>query len=184
MDADIQARLKALPQVNSLLEIPALRELIEKYSQPLIKHLCQQTLERHRQAILSESEIFPNNEEIITDISTRLKALLEPRLHRVINGTGILLHTGLGRAPLLGEAYQRAFQQARGFCNLELDLETGQRGDRQELLADLLKNPLDRTFQRRSEQQCRRSHVGVEYSVESKGDHCFPGADDRNRRGI
>jgi L-seryl-tRNA(Ser) seleniumtransferase len=139
MDAILQARLKRLPQVNSLLETASLQEMIAEYSHSLIKRLCQEVLESFRQEILAGSETVPDSIAIIEQIKSTLKVLLEPRLRRVINGTGILLHTGLGRAPLLDEAYSQAFQRARGFCNVELDLASGQRGDRQETLNDLLR---------------------------------------------
>lgn len=61
------------------------------------------------------------------------------RLHRVINGTGIVIHTNLGRAPLGAEIAARAAGLAAGYSNLELDSITGRRGDRQDLLATLLR---------------------------------------------
>ncbi len=74
-------------------------------------------------------------------VADRAAALLteEPRrLHRVINGTGIVIHTNLGRAPLGAEIAARAVQVAAGYSNLELDQPKGRRGDRQDLLSTLL----------------------------------------------
>jgi L-seryl-tRNA(Ser) seleniumtransferase len=62
-----------------------------------------------------------------------------PSLRRVINATGVIVHTNLGRAPLADEALARVHEAARGYSNLELDLEDGQRGSRQDHLADLLR---------------------------------------------
>ena len=62
-----------------------------------------------------------------------------PHLRPVLNATGILLHTGLGRAPLAAEAVAAVSRVARGYCNLELDLATGDRGRRSEGVADLLR---------------------------------------------
>ncbi|MFQ5676873.1 MAG: L-seryl-tRNA(Sec) selenium transferase, partial [bacterium] len=61
-----------------------------------------------------------------------------PSLQRAINGTGIILHTGLGRAPLSTDAKENLLQVAEGYCNLELDLQTGKRGNRNSHVEELL----------------------------------------------
>jgi L-seryl-tRNA(Ser) seleniumtransferase len=139
MDARIASRLKSLPQVNALLESEQLRRLTLEYSHDLIKHLLQEVIEQKRQAILAGSETPLEADSLISGVKEKLDRLLRPRIRRVINATGILLHTGLGRAPLLDEAYERAFQRVRGACDLEFDLQTGARGDRQEKLDELLR---------------------------------------------
>jgi L-seryl-tRNA(Ser) seleniumtransferase len=75
-------------------------------------------------------------------LAERVAQLLDasPRqLRRVINGTGVVIHTNLGRAPLAARAAARAAALAVGYTNLELDLRTGRRGDRHSLLADILR---------------------------------------------
>ena len=75
-------------------------------------------------------------------LALRSRAILEsqrPALRPVINATGILLHTGLGRAPLAEEAIAAVADVARGYCNLELDLEEGTRGRRTAGIASLLR---------------------------------------------
>ena len=74
-------------------------------------------------------------------VSARLRALAAPRIRRVINASGVILHTNLGRAPLSRAAVE-ALAVAGAYSNLELDLETGRRGER----ADLLYGPLNRLF--------------------------------------
>jgi L-seryl-tRNA(Ser) seleniumtransferase len=74
-------------------------------------------------------------------VEARLRAAVAPRLRRVINATGVVLHTNLGRAPL-SHAAMEALETAAGYSNLELDLETGRRGERAALLAE----PLWRLF--------------------------------------
>jgi len=71
-------------------------------------------------------------------VAGRLRPLTAPRLRRVINATGVILHTNLGRAPL-SRAAAEAAQSAAGYSNLELDLETGRRGERADLLTSQLK---------------------------------------------
>ena len=73
----------------------------------------------------------------ISAVEARLRALLAPRLRRVINATGVILHTNLGRAPLSRAAVD-ALAVAAGYSNLELDLESGKRGERAALVSGLL----------------------------------------------
>ncbi len=74
----------------------------------------------------------------IERVSKRVRSLTEPGLRKVINATGIILHTGLGRAVFAPETRDRLMEIADGYCNLEMDLESGKRGDRQERVARLL----------------------------------------------
>ena len=73
----------------------------------------------------------------VAAVQTRLRASLAPRLRHVINATGVILHTNLGRAPLSRAAVD-ALAVAAGYCNLELDLDTGKRGERAALVSGLL----------------------------------------------
>ena len=76
--------------------------------------------------------------ERLAAVAGRLAAWTAPRLRPVINGTGVVLHTNLGRAPISREAAAAAAEVAAGYSNLELDLETGRRGDRTSAVAPLL----------------------------------------------
>jgi L-seryl-tRNA(Ser) seleniumtransferase len=78
----------------------------------------------------------PADDELITRVAARLAAAASPRLARVVNATGVVLHTNLGRAPLAEEACAALLAAARGAVNLELDLTTGRRGDRDALVRD------------------------------------------------
>lgn len=138
MDPEKKNRLKALPQVGTLLETPEMQHLIVEYSHELVKHCCNEVITQVRKDILDKNAESPALDLLLSAIQLKVQAFLMPRLRRVINATGILLHTGLGRAPLLDGAYQRAFDRVRGACALELDLSTGKRGDRQDILEDLL----------------------------------------------
>ena len=144
--------LHLLPSVSELLLSPQVELWIMVYGRPLTVSALRQALEEARQKLL---EIEKNqNEE--TEIASRIKkkpvqpinssipsqeALLErtgeilsdwskPSLVPVINASGVIIHTNLGRAPLSQSAIQAAKEAAQGYTNLEYDLEKGQRGSR------------------------------------------------------
>lgn len=71
-------------------------------------------------------------------VAVELSSLVRPSLRRVINATGVVLHTNLGRAPLSARAVDRVTQIARGYCNLELDLDEGERGSRYSHVVELI----------------------------------------------
>jgi L-seryl-tRNA(Ser) seleniumtransferase len=73
------------------------------------------------------------------DLLRRCRAWLEPSLQRVLNGTGVVLHTNLGRAPLANSAAEAVNALARGYTNLELDLHTGERSHRDQHLTELIR---------------------------------------------
>jgi L-seryl-tRNA(Ser) seleniumtransferase len=73
------------------------------------------------------------------DLVARARARLRPRLRRVLNATGVVVHTNLGRAPLAVEAQAAVAAAADGYCNLELDLATGERGSRHAHVEELLR---------------------------------------------
>ena len=77
-------------------------------------------------------------ETIVAELALRLESIQRAMLLRVINATGIIIHTNLGRAPLAGEALAAVAELSRGYSNLEFDLETGERGSRYERVAGVL----------------------------------------------
>jgi L-seryl-tRNA(Ser) seleniumtransferase len=138
MNPEIREQLKSIPQIGYLLEAEELRELAAEYSHTLVKQCAEWILNEIRETILTGKGNAPPEREILVQIQTKVNCFAQSRLKHVINATGILLHTGLGRAYLTDEIYHRAFERVSGACNLELDLESGQRGDRQDHLDDLL----------------------------------------------
>jgi L-seryl-tRNA(Ser) seleniumtransferase len=97
----------------------------------------ERVVEAIRDEIAAEREGAADGAERESAVAARLSALAAPRLRRVINATGVVLHTNLGRAPL-SQAAIDALAVAAGYSNLELDLETGKRGERAGLVAGLL----------------------------------------------
>ena len=118
--------LKKIPGVDSLLsEISFPASLPESLQTYFIRTI----LDDVRDSILN-GEDCPAKKEIVRRISERMNSLLSNRIRPVINGTGVILHTNLGRAPYSPPSAQSAHDVAEGYSNLEQDLETGKRGGR------------------------------------------------------
>jgi L-seryl-tRNA(Ser) seleniumtransferase len=124
-------RAASLPGVGTLINEPAYGELVKTYGRDRVVEAIRDQLAEERGA-----EVKEENERLGL-VSARLNRLVAPRLRRVINATGVVLHTNLGRAPLPGAAVD-ALTVAAGYSNLELDLETGRRGERTSLVSELM----------------------------------------------
>jgi L-seryl-tRNA(Ser) seleniumtransferase len=118
-----------------LRDLPSVDELARAVDDPLAVDAARAVLARARQQIQSGAE----PRDLTALLREELAAARAPSLRRVLNATGIVLHTNLGRAPLAREALARVEEAARGYSNLELDLERGERGSRQEHLAALVR---------------------------------------------
>lgn len=132
--------LRQLPSVEKLLQRDDIKELLRIAPRSVVVRAIREVLNRYRETIISsEHATLPPSEDAISSwVITEVKKLMRPSLRRVINATGIILHTNLGRA-VLGEAAREALTAVGGgYCNLELDLETGKRGSRHRHIRDLL----------------------------------------------
>jgi L-seryl-tRNA(Ser) seleniumtransferase len=129
--------LRSLPGVDKLLSDERMHRLEEEYSREFVLRGVRQYLEEVRHHI-AEGQTAPTFDEIVGSICSRIASLAEPSLRPVINATGVLLHTNLGRAPLSREAMAAMEQCARGYTNLEIDLDSGKRGSRQVHIESLL----------------------------------------------
>jgi len=123
--------LGKLPKVDALLRSPHLAETVEKYGERAAAQAIRQEVDTLRREILAGSRRkLPEEEILCTTIARRAAENDLPHFRRVINGTGILLHTNLGRACLSEAAAKAVYDAARGYSNLEYDLEKGSRGSR------------------------------------------------------
>jgi len=120
----------SLPAVGTLVNEPAYAELARVYGRA-------QVVDAIRKQLAAEREGNTGGAAREDEVAARLRALVAPRLRRVINATGVILHTNLGRAPLAKSALD-ALAVAGGYSNLELDLDSGKRGERAALVSDLL----------------------------------------------
>lgn len=137
--AERAARLRALPSVDEVLGYEAVKELAEVYPRWALVDSVRDVLEGKRGEILQGKEMEAFDERLLTQkVSEVLHNRFAPTLRRVINATGVILHTNLGRSLLANRAMERAQEVATHFCNLEYDLKGGLRGDRQIHLQPLL----------------------------------------------
>lgn len=122
--------LRELPSVDVLLRQHAIASLLEEHPRAEVLAAIRVTLEARRRRIRSGAITNGDTAALALEVREALYRRSRPSLRRVINATGIVLHTGLGRAPLADEAVEAVAAVAGGYSNLELDLETGERGDR------------------------------------------------------
>src|SRR4051812_31295587 len=122
-------RLRALPSVGEVLAGPALRDRAGRVGGPGAEVAARRGIAAARERILAgdsaSGDLVPDR-----DVLERARRETAPRLVRVLNATGVVLHTNLGRAPLHEEALARVVEVASGYSNLEIDLRTGRRGHR------------------------------------------------------
>jgi L-seryl-tRNA(Ser) seleniumtransferase len=127
------AQLRQLPSVHELLEDPRGRQLTAEHGRPLVLFAVQRALERER-----HDGTVAEPARRWGEVEAQIQALRRPRLRPVINATGVILHTNLGRAPLAREAAEAVATVATRYSNLELDLRTGKRGTRHDLVSEVL----------------------------------------------
>jgi L-seryl-tRNA(Ser) seleniumtransferase len=139
VDQDQRDLLRELPAVGTLLADERVRVWVDQTSHAAVVGAIQGALAEARQAILSgQANGLASAESIIDAAHERLERQVAPSLVRVVNATGIVLHTGLGRACLSPAAVEALIEIAGGYSNLEYDLESGRRGKRQVHVAELL----------------------------------------------
>ncbi|MCK4838296.1 MAG: L-seryl-tRNA(Sec) selenium transferase [Desulfobulbaceae bacterium] len=129
--------LRDLPSVEKLLQTPQLAKLVAAWSQPLVADYVREVIDSSRKDV-SRGKSVPTVEEIVTRVKNELDGYTRHFLNRVINGTGIIIHTNLGRSPLGEEVLSHMSEIACGYSNLEYDLELGKRGKRGTHIYELL----------------------------------------------
>ena len=118
-----------------LRDLPSVDELARGEDDPLAVEAARAVLARARDEIRAGSE--PG--DLTVRLHEELAAVRRPTLTRVLNATGVLVHTNLGRAPLAAAALERTLEVGRGYSNLEYDLHGGVRGSRQDHVAAILR---------------------------------------------
>lgn len=129
MDAKIAQALRGLPSVDQLLSHTATAPLLEAYGHALTVEALQAALASARRAIRADNGDAPTPASLVEHAGVWLGDAIASSLVPIINATGIIIHTNLGRAPL-SDAARAAIAAATAYSNLEFDLESGRRGSR------------------------------------------------------
>jgi L-seryl-tRNA(Ser) seleniumtransferase len=132
-----QNSLSKLPQIETLLQNEELQLWASRLSRPLVARLASQAIGEVRNA-MQGGEAFPGEEAILGAVVHSCRETSRRRIHHLVNATGVVLHTNLGRAPISKAAWRGAEAVNTGFSNLEFDLQTGRRGKRKGIIPDLL----------------------------------------------
>lgn len=130
--------LKNLPGVDKLLCLSEIKSLIDKYGKELVTYSIRKTLEKYREDIKKGSKA-PEISEIISLIRFETNHILNGSLKPVINASGVIIHTNLGRSPFGKEMLNEVSELLSGYSNLEFNLEKGTRSDRNIHASKLLK---------------------------------------------
>ncbi|HIC97852.1 MAG TPA: L-seryl-tRNA(Sec) selenium transferase [Aquificaceae bacterium] len=128
----MEEALRSIPQVSGIIE-----KLRGSYPYPVIKKAVREVVERVRADIISGKR--SSAEGIYEEVEEKIKELLSPRLKKVINATGVVINTNLGRAPLHPDALEHVREVSVGYSNLEYDLLRRRRGSRNSHVEEILK---------------------------------------------
>ena len=135
--------LSSLPSVDSLLMTPEARHLLDRVPRALVVEALRQMLAEERQRLRRENDLPESSEALspsalVSNASAWINQEFDPGIPKVVNATGVVLHTNLGRAPLAPQAIQALVEAARQPNALELDLATGTRGHRDSHVSQLI----------------------------------------------
>ncbi len=141
MNGDMNDKLKNLPKMDRILEDGRVRLLLDRFPRTLVVEFIRNHLDALRTEIAGSkrSEDPVEFSVLIDDMVSRAENALGMSMTGAVNGTGIILHTGLGRAPFAAQAQKALAETVRGYCALQVDRETGKRGDRHAHVEGLLK---------------------------------------------
>ena len=123
-------KLRQLPGIDFLLKHTKLIDLADAYSHNIVVEAARAELDSVRQGVLKQDKDIPAEAELLQAIVARAEALVKPTLQTVINATGVVVHTNLGRALLSQRARRAMDEAAKAYSNLEYDLDRGARGSR------------------------------------------------------
>src|SRR5512143_3674468 len=133
------ADLNKLPSVERVLQLQEAAGLSKSFGRPLTVAAIRASLERRRQEMWTgRVEIAPDVDAVVADARTLLTEWMDAHLRGVINATGVILHTNLGRAPLSRSSIEAMVAVTQAYANVEFNLQSGKRGDRMEEIEALL----------------------------------------------
>jgi L-seryl-tRNA(Ser) seleniumtransferase len=139
-----QQVLRKIPSVDEILSKPEMVDLLKIHPRNVVVGAIRKGLGRLREELLREKELPQSGDDFFSFKSLyplfqkEIDLQIRPRLRRVINATGVVIHTNLGRAPLHLSAIQHLIEVSKTYCNLEYDLERGERGSRYAHVEEIL----------------------------------------------
>ena len=131
-------QLRDLPSVDAIMGTDAVVGIVGTYRRAWVVDLVREELDQARKRV-RQGSTAPTAAELAADVCLRVHSLARVEPRRVINASGVIIHTNLGRAPLSQAATNAVVEAAQGYTNLELDLASGRRGSRQSHLQSLLR---------------------------------------------
>ncbi len=131
-------QFRQLPSVDKVMGIDTVVAAATSYNREWVVNLVRQELDEARQRIRQGGEA-PAPSEVAEAVCREIESVAQAEPRHVVNATGVIIHTNLGRAPLSQAAVGAMVRAAQGYSNLELDLESGRRGSRQAHLQSLLR---------------------------------------------
>jgi len=127
---DNAQKLRHLPAIDTLLKEALLQNLMETHHRELVVNAARETLDDIRASVLHANASVPPVKTIAESVEAHLAGILSPTLKTVINATGVIVHTNLGRSLLSKRAQNAMVEAAQGYNNLEYNLDAGKRGSR------------------------------------------------------
>lgn len=136
--------LRLLPSVDQMLRKPEVQDMMERHARATVTEVIRRVLQETRQSIMEDEyngEISAGAIEgrLVRVLDERLKKESRGNLREVINGTGVVIHTNLGRSPIAERAVDDLARLSGVYVNLEYDLQSGGRGSRHDIVRDLLR---------------------------------------------
>ncbi len=136
--------LRRLSSVDDILQLPPIQGLIELYPRAVVVETIRTVVDELRQQILNSSDLSELDQQdldvqnLVPRITQLTKETMSPHLKRIINATGVVIHTNLGRSILSESATRAVAEAAEHYSNLEFDLDQGKRGSRHAHIEELL----------------------------------------------
>ncbi len=134
----MKEELKKIPGIDKLLNEAGIKKLIEEFGAELVKFAIRELVTEQRKSVLLGNE-YCGEKEIIRDVRKVVQSIAGTSLKPMINATGVVLHTNLARAPLGDWVQQEMKPILQGYSNLEFDLSTAKRGQRNSHISELIK---------------------------------------------
>jgi L-seryl-tRNA(Ser) seleniumtransferase len=130
--------LKQIPQVEKVLQSEKLSQFISELGKGIVVNIIREEIRKFRENFDNDQEL--DIERLMSSIVESCGRKMRQKLQRVINGTGVVIHTNLGRSPVSEELFRSLSAKLSGYCNLELDLPSGRRGKRGGFTEELICN--------------------------------------------